>query len=381
MTTPAHRSAAPAPARWRPVAGLVLVLALVAGVATATLSTASAAGLSLRVGKLTSLAMAGRCTADAVQATAGPTTAGTATTVALSALPAACLGRAVTVRLYAPDGTALATVDTAATLPTAGTTATVTVPAYPVTAVGGVALSIGTWGVRAVWSAPAVPPATGPITPGPDTTVSTQSWPVLAVSGTQFCSTSVVTTTSVTPVVWRLDLHVTQRPFNGATAAGSYQLNTEVGARFLTTEAVGGVLSIGGSTTGDGVDHRRISAGQSLTVKVCNYSAPAPAYDPTLLYTVTSSAPSGSRYYACMTATVAVTGSPQFYVGWRADVDVAPLRSFIAAAGGSPGDPQVSGNITATHLSRTTWRVVPTAWNTTAVRDGVSQSFPVCMYG
>ncbi len=380
MSAPAH-GAVPVSSRRRSVVGLGLVTALLAALVAATLSTASAAGLAVRVSGLTSLSMAGRCTTEAVQVTAGATTSGSSTQVTLTGLPAACLGRPATVRLYAPDGTALTTADTAATLPAAGSTATLTVPAYLTSAVGGVALSIGTWGVATTWAAPTVAPTTDPVTAGPDTAVSAQVWPVLATSGTQFCSTTVVTTTSATPVVWRLDLHVTQRPFNGAAAASSYQLNSEVGVQFLSAQAVDGVLSVGGTTTGDGVDHRRISAGQSLTVKVCNYGAPAPAYDPTLVYTVSAAAPSGSRYYACMTMTVSVTGTGQFYVGWRADVDVAPLRSFIAAAGGSPGDPRVSGSLTATALGGTVWRVVPTAWDTTAVRDGVSQSFPVCMYG
>jgi hypothetical protein len=367
VTTP---STTPAPRAGRPLARLAVPVALVlALLAPLVLQPASAARLPVSARQITTATAAG-CTTTALGAAAAGTAA-RATQVVLSGVPAACRGKVATLRLYAADGTALAGTDTTVTLAAAAST-TVTVPSYATARVAGAAVTIGSWAVPVTWAASA---ATGPVTPGPGTTFGTVTWSQLASSGTQACVS--VPVTGAAGTVWRVDLHLDQRPFNGLTSGSGLQIQSPWWGQVLSTTPVGGVVSVGGRPGSE-----RLAAGETITVTVCHYALPAPVYDPSLPYTQTSTAVTGNIGHACFSTTVGVTGTPQFYAGWRADVDVAPLIAWFAAQGRTvdPGDLTVPGNYALAARGGTVYRVTPTAWDTWGVRDDTTRTFDVCLH-
>ncbi|HEY0186800.1 MAG TPA: hypothetical protein VGC67_04875 [Cellulomonas sp.] len=365
--------------RRRPRAGLLL-LALVATVLTSVLVTAglapaSAARLDLSTRQITTTSAAA-CSRATIGATSGTVSGGSSTQVVLSSVPTACQGRSATVRLYAADGTALATTDTIATLAAAGTS-TVTVPAYAVSGAAGVALTIGTWALPTSWTAPASTVVTGPVTPGPGTSFDQLSWTLLATSGTQACVS--VRVSGVAGTVWRVDVHTDQRPWNGVTSGSGFQVQSPWWAQKLTTDPVDGVLSIGGSS-----GYETLTAGQTVTVTICHYGLPAPAYDSALSYTQTSQLASSNNVgYACLVTTVGVTGTAPFYAGWRAQVDLAPVIAYFASVGRTvnitTATVSAPGNYTLARLGGTLVSVAPTGWDTWGVSDSASQTFQVCV--
>lgn len=354
----------------------VLLLAAVVGVLAAlALAPASAARLPLTGAQLmtgTGAPCAASTLGAAVPASAG--TSGTATQVVLSGVPAACRGQVATVRLYAADGTALATADTTATLAAADQT-TVTVPAYPTARVAGVALTVGTWSLPTSWTTPAGA-VTGPVTPGPGTTFTSVTWSQLASSGTQACVTVVLTAASGTD--WRVDLHLDQRPFNGVTSGAGFLVMDPWWARVEQTRPVDGVVSVG-AWLGSGT----LQPGQRQSVTICHYGLPAPVHDPALAYTQTTTPVTASGGWACTSTTVGVSGTPQFYAGWYADVDVAPLVAYFTARGATPDlrTLSASGNYSLSARGGTVWRVTPTAWDTWGVRDDTTRTVQLCLRG
>jgi hypothetical protein len=354
----------------------VALLALVVGVLAAlALSPASAARLPLTGAQLmtgTGAPCAATTLGAAVPGSAG--TAGTATQVVLSGVPVACRGQVASVRLFAADGTALAAADTTVTLAAADST-TVTVPSYATARVAGVALTVGTWSLPTAWTAPAGT-VTGPVTPGPGTTFASVTWSQLAASGTQACVTVVLTATPGTD--WRVDLHLDERPFNGVTSSAGFVVMDPWWARVEQTRPVDGVVSVS-AWLGSGT----LSPGQQLSVTVCHYGLPAPAYDPALPYTQTTTPVTASGGWACTSTTVGVSGTPQFYAGWRADVDVAPLVAYFTARGVTPDlrNLTASGNYSLTARGGTVWRVTPTAWDTWGVRDDTTRTVQLCLRG
>lgn len=350
----------------------VVLAAVVAALAVLLLTPASAARLSVSAGAITTLT-ARPCTTSAVTAGTGGAS-GTVTRVVLSSVPAGCRGLPATLRVYAVDGTPLAAADTTVTLAAADTT-TVTVPAYATSRAAGVALTVGSWGVPVTWSAPAAP--TGPVTPGPGTTFGPLRWTLVSESGSQAC-VEVPVTGSDGP--WRIDLHLGERPFNQVASSAQFQLSDGKQVQFLRAEPQDGVLSVVGKP-----GWQTLKAGQTLTVSICNWHLPFPAYDPALTYTQSTGAVSGSGWYACMPVTLAVSGTPQFYAGWRFDVDVAPLAQFFR---GSAEQTTIrldtltvrdTGDVTLTPLGGTVYRVAPgSGWVAFGLRDGEPKTLNLC---
>lgn len=367
----------PAPAAGRPVtpaarraaAPVAVLLGVVALLVALALSPASAARLVVR-GPSVTTGSAAPCATTALGAAAGtPTASGTATQVVLSGVPAGCRGQVATLRLYAADGTALAASDTSATLAASGSTA-VTVPSYAATRVAGVALTVGTWSLPVAWTAPDGA-AAGPVTPGAGTTFGTVAWSQLAASGTQACVT--VDVSGGTGTSWRVDLHLAQRPFNGLTSGSGFSVSPWW-AGVLDPRPVDGVVSVGARPG------QEAFATASATVTICHYGLPAPAYDPALSYAQAAGAVTGSGAWACQSTTVRVAGTPQFYAGWRADVDVAPLVAWFAARGTRADLTTLTaqGNYVLAAQGGTTYRVTPTAWDTWGVRDDTPRTFDLC---
>lgn len=134
----------------RRAAAAVCVLLALVGVGS---SVAHAAVGPLRAGSLDAFVASDRCTTATLDVRPGAVSpSGTSSQVVLTALPAACLGRPVVLRVHGARA-ALSATDTSGTLPASGSTATITVPPYEVRAVAGVALTVSTWGVRTAWSA------------------------------------------------------------------------------------------------------------------------------------------------------------------------------------------------------------------------------------
>ena len=133
----------------RPLAAAAVLMVIVVLLALA-LRPDAAARLSLEPANLTSFSVSDRCT-QTVSATSGPETEGRTGTVMLTGLGTACGGRDVDLTVFGRDGAALASGATTLAADTSGS-ATVTVPAYAPADVAGVALTIGTWGVPAIWT-------------------------------------------------------------------------------------------------------------------------------------------------------------------------------------------------------------------------------------
>ncbi|NKY10176.1 hypothetical protein [Cellulomonas hominis] len=346
------------------VAGAVAVLVVL------LLSPASAARLGVTAGNITT-ASATPCSTTAVTAGTGGRS-GTITSVVLSGVPVPCRGLPATLRLYASDGTPLATADTTVTLASADST-TVTVPAYATSRAAGVALTVGTWGLPVTWTAPSGA-AAGPVTPGAGTDFGALTWTRINVAGAHACVSVPVSGAAGTR--WQIDLHLDQRPFNGVTSGSGFRVDPWW-AGVLDPDPVDGVVSVGGTAR-----NTTLTAGQSFTVTVCHDNLPPPLVDPALAYSQTSGAVTGNEGYACLPTTVSVTGTPEFFAGWTADVDLAPLAAYFAAKGLTVGWGSLStdrgSDLALSNVRGTTWRVTPKGWPTYGVRDGAPQTFSIC---
>lgn len=348
-----------------------LLLALLVLVLVGSATVGNAATLTILGGDLGVFRPAGRCSTGVVQATAGTVSGGSSTSVLLT-FPDACRGLSGQLRLEGAAGP-LATTDAVVSLPATGTSVTVQVPSYAAADVRSVALTLGTWGMATSWGwAPPAPPGTGPVVPGNNRTVFTGPPTWTEISGGRACVSVEVTTVGSGQALWAVDLLTTQRPFNGATTFEIVQGASWT--QLMTPAPVSGVLRIEGAN-----GSKDLKAGQTRAFMVCSTSTPIPAYDPALAYTVTSSAPSADLN-PCITTSVAVTGTPFFYAGWRADVDMGPAVAALTAAGGT-----FSGTVMTTTpgtavqpLGGTVWRAVPTAWSTAGVRDGTTQTVTLC---
>jgi len=240
----------------------------------------------------------------------------------------------------------------------------------PESAGGQIVLGLDGWQVPAVWSYSA-PVAQGPVTPGTNTEIvgGSPDWDIIG-RGNQFCFTAVVKGTSATAQPWTLDLHVNERPFNGRTQASSLHLNTWDGFTWVSTTAQNGLLQVKGTGA-----KATITSSQQYTIEICDWGAPLPSYDPSLTYTVTTGPITGSPSNACIAVQVTVSGTPDFYAGWRADLDLTALLAYVSTPGATV---RASDGRTVTFLSGKTYRISGTSWNHGTIRDDDPQNFEVC---
>ncbi len=199
---------------------LLYAVAVIGALLIAGLSTASAATLPLSSVRITTLTVAERC-APALTVEPGPATGGTATSVAIRQVPAHCAGKQVRLRLLGASGP-LATADAVATLPAAGATATIPVAAYTPSAVRGVALTVDGWGLAPTWSAPM--PGIACTVPGNPSAscdvkvVASHEWG--SGESRTYLRRFEVSTTSTTPITWRLTLNLSDATLFPFVAAG-----------------------------------------------------------------------------------------------------------------------------------------------------------------
>lgn len=334
------------------------------------LTFANAAALPLTGSSLASRTASHPCP-DPDPATATAATGSGTTYSAVSAtVPAECEGRELKVTLL--NGTTELRSGTA-TVAGSGATTVDLGGSYTAAANLTVRAVVDGWDLPTTWSF--TPPApTGPVTPGTTTTdLRSVQWTSVTV-GRQFCVAVTVSTTNPNGEEdWAVDLNTDQRPFNGATTGYQITGTDWANVAFASEAPVGGKFTIVGTGA-----YKKLRAVDSLSFTVCNYDTPPPTYDPGLAYAVVSSPPTGD-WNPCVTSTVSVVGTPVFFAGWRADVDMSPAISAITAAGGVfTGMHLPTGDMTMSQISETVWRVTGTGWNTAGVRDSTTQTFTLC---
>lgn len=233
--------------------------------------------------------------------------------------PARCLGGRAALTVVATDGRVLATGEAVVSGAASEIPLSAAIRAADVERV---ALLIDDRGVPARWTYR--PPIS--TDPGLSVTVGYQTY-----SPTSFCVTLAVTTDSSVPVTWRVDVDLTARPFNGGhDDTGAYSISGGVASP--AGPIVGRTLHV----VGDTVTNRTVVRGQTRRVRICDDAASGPALDPAA-FRLTVSAPSGTKYYACVDLTLTGTGVDEQYYGWSSLVDVGPLRRFILDRGMIPG--------------------------------------------
>lgn len=360
-----------------PVAALV-VTAVTAVVAVAGGQVANAARLQVRAGQM-SVADAGNpCAGVTLQVSAEPVT-GSASAVSVTTpagWPSACAGK--TVDVVVSDG-AVTRVGSIPAAPAAGATMPVALDAAFTPSPTGVttAATVGGWQVATTWSyAPAPPAVIGPVTPGTTTTdLRSVTWPLVNV-GQQFCVDVTVSTTNPNgQEEWAVDLNIDQRPFNGATSG--YQISGPDAWKVLFRSAVpqDGKLTIIGSGT-----YKKLRAGDpALSFTVCHYGTPAPVYDPALTYTVVQGPVTGTASTACVTSAVSVTGTPTFYAGWRADIDLSAAVALVSTPPNTfEGVFAADDSYRLEALGGNVWRVSGSHWGNYGLRDGMVREVTLC---
>jgi hypothetical protein len=214
------------------------------------------------------------------------------------------------------------------------------------------------------------------VTPGtPWTDIRALSWPTV-VAGQQFCFDVTVSTTNASGQEdWALDLDVAQRPFNGATSGYQVQ-GADAGKVRLASAPVGGILTI----VGTGSYRKLRSSDPALSFRVCHWGTPVPAYDAALTYLVSQGPVTGDPNGACVATTVAVTGTPVFYAGWRADVDMTAAIALASSGGNSFDGVYANDGYTIEVLPGNVYRVSGAHWGNYGLRDGMTRTVVLCAH-
>lgn len=289
---------------------VVALIALVAGLGLASASSLGVAGSGVSTTSRTHPCPGG-ATAVAADGSVVVTLASTA-----------CSGLTVQLTTLTSAGAAVASGSAAVS----GAVATVTVATSGATAA---AATVAGWPLAVTYTAA----SSGPITPAnADTVLTDVTWDLVSNNPTQVCFHGTVTTTSTSPVQWGLTIDLAQAPFNGASH-NTLQLAGADGWRYriAPNQPSPGYARVEGTNNGG---RRTVVAGQSYRVDVCDWSLPAGVDTPSA-YTVTT-APSTTQWStttACLETTVTGNGTSQFYVGWTAQVDMAPAIARLAEGG------------------------------------------------
>jgi hypothetical protein len=278
---------------------------------------ASAAGLA----SASALAVSGGAlsTADASHPCPGTATAlASGGTLTVTLPSAACAGLPVQVTTLTSSGTPVG----AGTATVSGRTAVVDVATTGAT---GAVATVNGWALPLTWT------SAGPIYPeSPAISLTDVTWDLVTNNPIQVCFHGTVTTSSPTPVPWALTIDLGQAPFNGAESR-SLSLQGTDGWRYKVDPdqpAVGYAQIVGTARGG----RETIEVGQSYRVDVCDYRLP-PGVDTPSAYTVSTAHGSPwSDTTACIDTTITGNGTSMFYVGWSAQVDMAPAIARLAQA-------------------------------------------------
>ncbi|MCV2394891.1 hypothetical protein OEB99_11270 [Actinotalea sp. M2MS4P-6] len=326
-----------------------VVVVLVALLACAGLASASSLGVTSS--GITSVSASHPCPG-------GATAVATNGTVTVTLPSAACDGLTVQLTTLTSAGGSVAS---------GSATVTGTVAAVPVATTGATAAAatVAGWPLTVTYAAASL----GPVSPANQATVLTDvTWDLVSNNPTQACFHGTVTTTSATPVEWALTIDLSVAPFNGVSH-NTLQLAGVDGWRYRIgpNQPSPGFAQVEGTNNGG---RRTIVAGQSYRVDVCDWSLPAGVDTPSA-YTVTT-APSPTQWTttkACLDTTVTGNGTSQFYVGWTAQIDLAPAVARLAE-GGNVRDAWAYGEtewmVTRTQTGPTTFTLASTAPSTVA---------------
>lgn len=346
-------------------AALMLPLGTGAGIA-------HAAVLNVHPASLSTFTVGHPCTGTMTATT--PTTSGTTTAVDLTA-PTGCAGLPLAITLTSGaevrHGAAIA--------PASGSVRVTFDESYTPSTSVAVAATVAHWHLPTTWSyTPAVvePPTAGPVTPGTDwTDIRSLTWPTVNV-GQQFCFDVTVSTTNRNGQEdWALNLNIAQRPFNGAVS-GYQILGADAGkVAFTSTVPSDGVLKI----VGTGSYKKLRSSDPALSFSVCHWGTPAPAYDPALSYSVNQGPVVGGPNAACVTTEVRVTGTPVFYAGWRADIDMSAAIALASSPGNTfSGVYAQNDGFTIEVRPGNVYRVSGAHWGNYGLRDGMTRTVVLC---
>lgn len=334
----------------------VALLVVLGVLATATVG--QAAQLTLTGGRLGTFGATQPCPGTA---TAVPSAAGGAgfTAVSLTLPSALCSG--ATLRLAVRNGTTRIAQGQAVVT---GSTATVTGLSYAAASTYTVSATVDGWGLPTTWSYTPPPATSGPITAGNANTVLTPPTYPTNTLGNRICAQIEVRPVDVR-WPWSLRIDLNQRPFNGVSA----NLLERPGWLKIVSD-VGGVVVL----EGNGANATRA---ESFTICA---NTPPPTYDPALTYTVTQAAAVvESPGVGCTTTVVRVSGTPTFYAGWRADVD---MNAAIAIAATQPntfsGVYAANDSFTLQDLGGGVYRVSGGNYNNWGIRDGDAITVRLC---
>lgn len=314
--------------RHHPVVALLVVLAF----AILSVAGAQAAGLSLTSPTRPSAKQLARCAPGPVTVSpTGTSTAGQFTQVAVSGISGSCTVGAVRVASGAAGAWTQVFVSSSSTAVSGGAfSATGTAFTPPVTTSGRAWVTLNGWPVPATW---AYAPPAGPVSPGNgDTVMPSIEWTLVTNNPVQVCFVATVSTSSATPVPWRLRMDLAQAPFNGATtpftllnAPGGPDIAWKLGIAYdygAMTAVVSGKPDVDSPIT-------TITSATTLRFMVCNYNLPSGVQTPSA-YTVTyTNTPAWTQTLACVTATVTGNNTSRFYFAWTAQVDMSAARAAV----------------------------------------------------
>jgi len=202
----------------------------------------------------------------------------------------------------------------------------------------------------------------GPVYPGSDTTKfsTTISWDLQdTTSAHRACFTVNVTTTSATPVTWKVDLDLSKAPFNGVTGGFSFQGADGWKYRLQYNTPAQGIAEITGDPSAND-PWTTVVAGQTRVVYVCNYSLPGAVQTPSA-YTVSSAHGTWTDARACIDTTITGNGTSQFYFAWQTAVDMSTAVARLASA----------------RHATSQWQYGNNDWETTHNTPSTSASSPV----
>ncbi|GAB2623387.1 hypothetical protein [Pseudactinotalea suaedae] len=226
-------------------------------------------------------------------------------------------------------------------------------------------------------STPPPPATTGnalvPVTVSPGMSYRYHTpWTGVQTNVLTFCHEFTVTnTTSRALGDWTVTFNTKLAPMWGMnpTAAGTVTLDNIATRSF---DAKTGYWTVGGSNDWA----RKVEAGGSRTVRFCATSVPTPPVNPALYDVKVSVVPQGDWY---VTFRVKVTSTSEFYVPWRAEVDLAQLVCGTSLA----GRPITFSQVVATPVPGSTTRYVlqGTPGDTQLVSASHSREITFAAYG
>lgn len=252
--------------------------------------------------------------------------------------------------------------------------------------------SVVTWGLTrdtepttAAWADPAVLSATAssstwgggaPVYPGdPSISLGTTSW-VLNNYGSSIsaCYTGQVTSTSTTPVAWKVVIDTAAAPWNGAMTGYNQQGD---GYQWDYDVPSAGLIQISGGYS----DNLKVSATQPRTIRFCNDTLqPVPATAGTV--TVSTRQGTWNANTACLITTVTRSTATPWYYHWQVPLDISTALTRVSNGPKDVYQVRADGYpVTFTPaLSATVSTYAVSSQVASSIKAGESYAFTTCAY-